>query len=328
VSVLVPAFNTAPYVGAAIESCLAQTLEDIEVIVVDDGSTDGSGAVARGSTDDPRVTVVESPANEGVSNARNRALDRARGTWIATLDSDDWMRPDRLETLVTAGRSFRADMVGDDVFLVHDGETEPYGTLFDLCGEPLVTPRTIDVGQLIDHEVGGTGTLRLGLTQPIIRRELLARHDIRWSPALRVGEDFLVYLECLLQRARWIMVPTAHYLYRRRPRSATATSVRDTTEAKLAAARALHARLRDRLEPAGHAAITRYERNLAGELAYRHVVEVLKQGHWRASARALVHHPRALTRFAHEAPTVVRRRFDHRVRRDPHAFDMLPGPRA
>ncbi len=93
VSVIIPTFNRWPLVGEAIESVLAQTFSDIELIVVDDGSTDGTGAelVRFGS----RLRLLTQP-NRGVSAARNLAAGHARGTHLAFLDSDDLWRPHKL----------------------------------------------------------------------------------------------------------------------------------------------------------------------------------------------------------------------------------------
>jgi glycosyltransferase involved in cell wall biosynthesis len=104
VSIVVPAFNSAAYLGEALSSLRAQTLSDIEIIVVDDGSTDGTGDVARRhAAEDPRVRVLtqEKPSGKP-SCARNQALRVARGQYIAFLDADDISVPHRLESALHA----------------------------------------------------------------------------------------------------------------------------------------------------------------------------------------------------------------------------------
>lgn len=95
VSVLIPTFNRAQYVGDAVRSSLAQTLDDIEVLVVDDGSTDDTAALLA-TFSDPRLRVVRHDRNRGIPRTRNTALSAARGRFVAWLDSDDMARSNRL----------------------------------------------------------------------------------------------------------------------------------------------------------------------------------------------------------------------------------------
>ena len=96
VSVVIPAYNRAATIAAAIESVLRQTWGDFELIVVDDGSTDGTLAAAA-EVEDPRVRLVANPRNMGAAGARNTGVAEARGTWVAFQDSDDEWLPGKLE---------------------------------------------------------------------------------------------------------------------------------------------------------------------------------------------------------------------------------------
>lgn len=101
VSVVIPTYERADLVGRAVDSALAQTVEDVEVIVVDDGSTDGTHeAVAAES--DPRVRYLEHETNRGVSAARNTGIEAASGEYVAFLDSDDEWLPRKLERQLAA----------------------------------------------------------------------------------------------------------------------------------------------------------------------------------------------------------------------------------
>jgi len=95
VSVVIPAYNREGSIVAAIESVLAQSWRDFELLVVDDGSTDGTLGAAR-SVSDPRLRVIAAPRNGGAAAARNLGADEARGDWIAFQDSDDEWLPSKL----------------------------------------------------------------------------------------------------------------------------------------------------------------------------------------------------------------------------------------
>lgn len=123
VTVVIPCFNGEGYLAEALASVLAQTHADLEVIVVDDGSTDGSLAIAR-STGDPRVRVVVQ-ANAGVAAARNRGVAEARGEYVAFLDQDDLWLPPKLELqLVLLGRSPEVGLVYSDCLLIAEDGAE------------------------------------------------------------------------------------------------------------------------------------------------------------------------------------------------------------
>ena len=111
VSIVTPAFNVASYLSEAIESCLAQTYTNFELLIVNDGSTDATGAVAERFTVDTRVRVFRT-ANQGISAARNLAIKQSRGTVFALLDGDDRWMPSYLQTqLTTLRRHPEADIV-------------------------------------------------------------------------------------------------------------------------------------------------------------------------------------------------------------------------
>ena len=209
----------------------------------------------------------------------------------------------------------------DDVPLVHEGETELYSTLTIATRSVIETVTPVDLNRLIDCEVGGPSAYRLGLTQPIIRRLFLEANGIRYDERLRVGEDYLLYLECILAGATWIQIPTAHYFYVQRHASATNARQVPVLETKLTVCTEVLAR--PKLTAAQRSSLERYHRNLATLLAYQRVAEPAKERRIGTALRAAVHNPRFLQRLASELPAVTRRRWAYHVRRDRHALDML-----
>lgn len=121
VSLIIPVYNNAPYLDESLSSARAQTGVSLEIILIDDGSTDDSLSLIKAhAAEDPRIVVIPQ-ANQGVSAARNTGLDRASGKWIAFLDGDDWLAPGSLaewhqqaeqgslDCLLCNGFSFKTD---------------------------------------------------------------------------------------------------------------------------------------------------------------------------------------------------------------------------
>lgn len=109
VTVLVAVYNAETYLRQCLDSLLAQTLENIQVVCIDDGSTDGSAAIlAEYAKRDRRVEVVTLPENHGAAHARNVGLAVAKGRYVAYLDSDDWLAPDALAIAVGVFREHEA----------------------------------------------------------------------------------------------------------------------------------------------------------------------------------------------------------------------------
>lgn len=109
-SIIIPVFNVEKYVQTCLDSVIEQSFRNFEVIVVDDGSTDGSPTICDAAAkQDGRICVIHQQ-NGGLSAARNAGLDIARGEWIGFLDSDDFIMPDMYEKLMDAAEKARADI--------------------------------------------------------------------------------------------------------------------------------------------------------------------------------------------------------------------------
>ena len=212
VSVVIPAFNVEAYLAATLDSVLNQSLDSLEVIVVDDASTDGTAALASSAAKrDGRLRLLRRTCNGGVCRARNQGLAAARGEWVAFVDSDDWLAADRLGRMVEAAESLRADWLADDQYVVECPEARPEGRV--LRHEPRGACR-IGLEHLIRRDPPeriGYGTLK-----PLVRRRFLLEHGI----AFRIGherfEDFVLHVECGLAGGVLALLNEPLYFYRQR----------------------------------------------------------------------------------------------------------------
>ncbi len=122
VSVVIPAYNHERFIGAAIDSVLNQSVEDLELVIVDDGSTDGTAEVIH-SYNDPRLSYTYQE-NQDAFNTINRGLGLARGDFISILNSDDIYTLDRLEKLLAHGLEHRSECIISDVIPISDDGIE------------------------------------------------------------------------------------------------------------------------------------------------------------------------------------------------------------
>ena len=202
VSVVIPVYNAERFVRYPLDSVLAQTHSDWECICVDDGSTDGSGAVLdEYAAKDARFRVVHK-ANGGEGSARNAGLDLATGELVAFLDADDAWHPESLR-LFSAAR----ERTGADVIRYGWRYVESHGEAF----EPL-PPEKVRIEQ-VDFALRRESTIRfcaLGAATVVARA---ACGDIRFSP-LTQGADLVYVLDCLLRsrKVAYVDAPLLHYL--------------------------------------------------------------------------------------------------------------------
>jgi glycosyltransferase involved in cell wall biosynthesis len=277
VSIIVPAYDAAAFIGTALESALAQTMSDLEVLVVDDGSHDATAAiVARRAADEPRLQLLRTGANGGPAKARNLALDAARGIWVAILDADDTWAPDRLERLLEVASREAADVVADDLELV-DGESgRRLGTAFGF--DPEAGPSRLDATSFIRGNAFGDRRFSLGYLKPLLRRAVLEEAGIRYPEDVRIGEDYQLLLDCLIAGARAVLVPVALYRYRLNPSSISRRIAPHELEALAALNEELLARVGETAPPDLRAALVERGRSLARMHAHASFVEHAKAG--------------------------------------------------
>lgn len=217
-----PAYNAALYIRAAIESVQLQTMRAIEIIVIDDFSTDQTAAIVQKlSNQDGRVRYERMAQNVGPAASRNRGLELARGEWVALLDADDRFHPERLEKLLKIAISNSVDMISDNVLLI----TESDGTTRHLIPENILSEvRQLSFLEFIRGCYYDKNTLRRSnyvFMHPIFRKAFLDLNELKYNSVSRNGEDFLFYLDCLAANAKWYIIPDPMYFYSIRDGSLT-----------------------------------------------------------------------------------------------------------
>lgn len=219
-SVIIPAHNAAAFVSDAIRSAQAQTLRDIQILVVDDASTDDTAGQVRAlARDDARIQLIVRPKNGGPSTARNIGMDRASGEWLAIVDADDLFLPERLERLIAHGEAQKADLVGDNLVIRGFDTGVDRGPYF---GQGVLDrPHPLTLADLLRLDRPDVGHDKIGYLQPIMRRAFMAKHNLRYAEELLAGEDYHLYFECVARGARFYVTPQAYYIYRVRHGSVT-----------------------------------------------------------------------------------------------------------
>ncbi len=210
-SVIIAAFNAQETIANSIKSALDQTIRDLEIIVVDDASTDGTRDVVRDiMASDSRVTLLENAINLRVSATRNRGLDAANGAWIAILDADDRFAPSRLEQLIERAEESDVDMIGDNLLLVDAFSDVALGSAFDDYYENQVV-----TAEFMMQRDGPDSTTKrnFGYMKPLISRSFIDNNNLRYQEDVWVAEDFLFYFDCLLAGARFRLTPKPLYLH-------------------------------------------------------------------------------------------------------------------
>ena len=198
-SVIIPVYNCEEFINRCVESVIAQTIFEMEIVLVDDGSTDKSGEICNFYQEkDSRVLTIHKP-NGGVSSARNRGLDIAKGKYIWFIDGDDYIEPDCVRVLLNVANKNELDLL-------------QFGWNIFENGRKVVSRRLSETSVMSfnsyvrDNCFYGTGS------QSFIRRELISSHN-RFVEGLKIGEDGLFFLELFsnIKRAQKINFKVYNY---------------------------------------------------------------------------------------------------------------------
>ena len=229
VSVIMAAYNAERFVAEAVRSVLAQTMRDWELIVVDDASTDGTWDVLQGFTD-ARIVLLRNETNLGAAVTRNRALEQARGEYIAILDADDVAMPERLEKQVA--------------FLDEHPATCAVGCWAEKVDE---TGRVLEVWetptQVAQIEFAMTHTCPLLHPSALVRRDALVSVG-GYDASYPCAQDYDLLVRLALEGHRFACIPEALIRYRSSPgQISAARRAEQSRHAQRAAERFLQARL-------------------------------------------------------------------------------------
>lgn len=214
ISVIIPIYNAEKYLSACMDSLLSQTYENLEIILVDDGSKDGSLTLCRAyEQKDSRVRVIHQE-NQGVSAARNAGLKMASGAYIAFVDADDYVETDYFQRLYQAITESAADMACCDYVEILNGEPNP-------AAAPKVkrSRKLTDICEVYASIAAGTEHYWSCVWGKLIKADLAKK--IAFTQDLRYGEDQVYMYDLFLQAPAICLDRYKGYYYVRNEDSAT-----------------------------------------------------------------------------------------------------------
>lgn len=211
VTFVIAAYNSAATIVPAVQSALDQALVTLEVIVVDDKSSDGTREIVNAFTmNDPRVRLIALDKNAGPGGARNAGIDAATGRWIAVLDSDDVISPTRTSRMIARAEQMAATIAVDNLDVVYtDGR--PSETMFE---ESFLRQRgMLTLEDFIASNILFRSTFNFGYMKPMFLREFLNAGGLRFRTDLRIGEDYVLLASALAAGGSCAIEPSPGYAY-------------------------------------------------------------------------------------------------------------------
>lgn len=226
ISVIIPVYNTESFIGACLDSICTQSLQDIEVICIDDGSSDHSGKILdMYSQQDDRVHVIHQ-ANAGVSCARNTGIQSAHGEYILFADSDDSFKPGAFEALYAKAKAKELDILYFDADTTYASETlrKEYASYQNYYHRNLTIEGACS-GEQMFVLMQQARAYRAHCCLQMIRREYLEVSGVRFAEDTRVHEDDLFSLQLLLLAQQTDYLPAQLYVRHIRSDSAITSAV-------------------------------------------------------------------------------------------------------
>ncbi|MEL6377494.1 MAG: glycosyltransferase family 2 protein [Pseudomonadota bacterium] len=306
-TVVIAAWNASASIERSALSALAQDGVAVEVIIVDDASTDATRTRAEALADiHQNLHVVSLAQNSGPAAARNAGIDRARGDWIAVLDSDDTMRPGRLRGLIDFARSCNADVITDRLELIDESGNAKEQMPLAHPGQPDAAAWSVDdyiYGNLL-HD----GQIVLGFLKPIFRKAFLDQNTIRYDETLRNGEDFHLVLASLMAGAQLRFVDQPGYMFTKRKGSVSSRLDPNHERALRKADAAFLERHKDDLSAATQRLMRKRMEQNTDLATAEAVIEALKSRRLFDAASPLVKRPRATGRLFTQLLAALRKR--------------------
>ncbi len=201
ISVIVPVYNAEAYLHRCVDSLLAQTFRDFEILLIDDGSPDKSGDICdQYARQDDRIRVFHK-GNGGVSSARQLGIELAKGEYSIHCDPDDWVETNMLEELYNKAKATAADMVICDFFVDSTQSTT-------ICKQPIKSNYSNDVLiQLLENELHGSTCNKL------IKHSLYSQYNVHFPNSIDYCEDYCVMIQLLQHKLHIEYLPKAFYHY-------------------------------------------------------------------------------------------------------------------
>ncbi len=204
VSISVPVYNADKYLRQCLDSLVNQTLKEIEIVIVNDGSTDGSEKICREYAEKDSRIVLICKENGGLATARQVALESARGYYFCACDSDDWVEPTMYERLYEKAKESNADIVMCDSWSEYpDSKKTRHSYSY----------RLEDRIDLLDDALNGLFPCQVW--NKMFKRELFEKYAISWESKINLGEDFLIMLKILQHPVKLEYLSETLYHYRR-----------------------------------------------------------------------------------------------------------------
>lgn len=220
-SIIVPVYNVEQYLEQCILSLVHQSYRSIEILLIDDGSSDGSSAICdEWAKKDQRIHVFHTE-NHGVSHARNVGLEQARGDYIGFVDSDDWIDPDMYEIMMKKIVAAQAEICGGGY--VHEfGSHSTYPLKMEKEQELSRDTVLVSVFGRAQPKL-----LECGVWDKVFSRKIL--HDLRFREDVTHAEDMLFFWQAMKNVKKFIYLPLFKYHYRMRIGSAVNSGISEKT---------------------------------------------------------------------------------------------------